>query len=254
MDWGAIAAMRLRDCHNIHDFRRLARRRLPAPIFNYIDGAADDEVTHQRNTESFADCDLVPNVLHGVEKNSDPTLAEEVARYVPYYLDLGYFMSRSIAIVANLDDPIDTGMVVEIAYSTICNIPVIGVRTDLRSPLGNVEDVIGINPFPVEQCDCYIKAYPPTGNYDDVFKKTDFIIRKVDEKLKEWIPKKKNNMTENDNPIFKNLVKGAEILFSDIDDIHTQDNMIKIAQRFAGNKEFLLSIAPELVSITSEEE
>lgn len=190
----------------------------------------------------------------GVEETSDSNLAEEVARYVPYYLDLGYFMSRSIAIVANLDDPIDTGMVVEIAYSSICNIPVIGVRTDLRSPLGNVEDVIGINPFPVEQCDCYIKAYPPTGNYDDVFKKTDFIIGKVDEKLKEWIPKKKNNMTENDNPIFKNLVKGAEILFSDIDDIHTQDNMIKIAQRFAGNKEFLLSIAPELVSITSEEE
>ncbi len=67
MDWGAIAAMRLRDCHNIHDFRRLARRRLPGPIFNYIDGAADDEVTHRRNTESFEDCDLVPNVLRGVE-------------------------------------------------------------------------------------------------------------------------------------------------------------------------------------------
>jgi hypothetical protein len=25
-----------------HDFRELARRRLPGPIFNYIDGAADD--------------------------------------------------------------------------------------------------------------------------------------------------------------------------------------------------------------------
>ena len=37
--------MRLRDCHNFHDFRRLARRRLPGPIFNYIDGAADDETT-----------------------------------------------------------------------------------------------------------------------------------------------------------------------------------------------------------------
>src|ERR1700704_1366970 len=59
--------MRLRDCHNFHDFRRLARRRLPGPIFNYIDGAADDEVTHRRNTASFERCDLVPNVLRGVE-------------------------------------------------------------------------------------------------------------------------------------------------------------------------------------------
>jgi L-lactate dehydrogenase (cytochrome) len=59
--------MRLRDCHNFHDFRRLARRRLPGPIFNYIDGAADDEVTYRRNTESFERCDLVPNILRGVE-------------------------------------------------------------------------------------------------------------------------------------------------------------------------------------------
>lgn len=59
--------MRLAHCHNFHDFRELARQRLPAPIFNYIDGAADDEVTYRRNTESFERCDLVPNVLRGVD-------------------------------------------------------------------------------------------------------------------------------------------------------------------------------------------
>ena len=59
--------MRLNDCHNFHDFRDLARRRLPGPIFNYIDGAADDEVTYRQNTASFERCDLVPNVLRGVE-------------------------------------------------------------------------------------------------------------------------------------------------------------------------------------------
>lgn len=59
--------MRLENCHNFHDFRKLAQRRLPGPIFNYIDGAADDEVTYRRNTESFERCDLVPNILRGVE-------------------------------------------------------------------------------------------------------------------------------------------------------------------------------------------
>lgn len=58
--------MRLGDCHNFHDFRKLAQRRLPGPIFNYIDGGADDEVTLRRNTESFERCDLVPSVLRGV--------------------------------------------------------------------------------------------------------------------------------------------------------------------------------------------
>jgi len=60
--------MRLTDCHNFHDFRTLARRRLPGPIFDYIDGAADDEVTYRRNTASFERCDLVPNVLRGVDE------------------------------------------------------------------------------------------------------------------------------------------------------------------------------------------
>ena len=59
--------MRLSDCYNFHDFRKLAQQRLPGPIFNYIDGAADDEATFRQNTASFERCDLIPNVLRGVE-------------------------------------------------------------------------------------------------------------------------------------------------------------------------------------------
>ena len=58
--------MRLGDCHNFHDFRELARRRLPGPIFDYIAGGADDEATLRQNTASFERCDLVPNALRGV--------------------------------------------------------------------------------------------------------------------------------------------------------------------------------------------
>jgi L-lactate dehydrogenase (cytochrome) len=58
--------MQLRHCHNFHDFRELARRRLPSPIFDYIDGGADEEATLRQNTASFERCDLVPNVLRGV--------------------------------------------------------------------------------------------------------------------------------------------------------------------------------------------
>ena len=58
----------INNCHNVKDFRNLAKSRLPSPIFHYIDGAADDEVTYRRNTEAYDQCDLVPNVLTGVEK------------------------------------------------------------------------------------------------------------------------------------------------------------------------------------------
>lgn len=60
--------MQLSQCYKTADFRELARRRLPAPIFHYIDGGADDEVTMARNSSAFDDLDLVPNVLAGIDK------------------------------------------------------------------------------------------------------------------------------------------------------------------------------------------
>jgi L-lactate dehydrogenase (cytochrome) len=77
--------MRLKDCHNFHDFRRLAKERLPGPIFDYIDGAADDEVTLRRNTASFECCDLVPNVLRGVETVDLSTTVMGQKLAVPFY-------------------------------------------------------------------------------------------------------------------------------------------------------------------------
>ena len=56
------------NCNNVNDFRKLAKKKLPFPIFHYIDGAAEDEVTYRRNTESFEKCFLVPNVLKSVKE------------------------------------------------------------------------------------------------------------------------------------------------------------------------------------------
>ena len=58
--------MKIEDCHNFEDFRILSKKKLPSPIFHYIDGGSDDELTLKRNTSSFNDCDLVPNVLASV--------------------------------------------------------------------------------------------------------------------------------------------------------------------------------------------
>ncbi|PRD52398.1 alpha-hydroxy-acid oxidizing enzyme [Phyllobacterium myrsinacearum] len=77
--------MRLSDCHNFHDFRMLAKRRLPGPIFDYIDGAADDEVTYRRNTESFDHCDLIPNVLRGVKSVDTSVVVMGQKLAVPFY-------------------------------------------------------------------------------------------------------------------------------------------------------------------------
>ena len=77
---------KISNCYNTKDFRRLAKKRLPSPIFHYIDGAADDEVTYRRNTEAYEQCDLVPNVLAGVENIDMSTTVMGQKINMPLYL------------------------------------------------------------------------------------------------------------------------------------------------------------------------
>ena len=58
--------MRIGKCNNLMDFRAIARRRLPAPVFHYLDGGADDEVALARNTQAFDDYELLPSQLSDV--------------------------------------------------------------------------------------------------------------------------------------------------------------------------------------------
>ena len=56
----------LAKCYSISDLRTLAQRRLPRAVFDYADGAAEDEVTAQRNEAAFQGYDLLPKVLQDV--------------------------------------------------------------------------------------------------------------------------------------------------------------------------------------------
>ena len=79
--------MKISQCNNTADFRRLAKRRLPRPIFDYIDGGSDDETTLRRNSSAFESCDLIPNVLTGI---AQPDLGTTV---LGRKLKLPFFMS-----------------------------------------------------------------------------------------------------------------------------------------------------------------
>ena len=58
--------MQIKHCHNIGEFREMAKSRIPSPLFHYIDGGADDEFTLKRNTSAFEEYDLIPNGLADV--------------------------------------------------------------------------------------------------------------------------------------------------------------------------------------------
>lgn len=58
----------LSHAYNIDDVRRIARKRLPAPMFHYIDGGSDDEWTLGRNRTAFQDYQLMPECLRDVSR------------------------------------------------------------------------------------------------------------------------------------------------------------------------------------------
>ncbi len=57
---------RLESCYNVGDFERAARRRLPRPLFDYICGGADDEVTLRANSGAFDRFDFQPGCMKDV--------------------------------------------------------------------------------------------------------------------------------------------------------------------------------------------
>lgn len=58
----------LERCYSVADVRRLAWRRLPAPIFHYLDGGADDERTLERNTAAFDDYAFLPQTMRDITR------------------------------------------------------------------------------------------------------------------------------------------------------------------------------------------
>ena len=80
-------AERLRaEAVNIDDLRRLARRRLPNGVFNYIDGGAEDEVTMQANRAAFRRWNFAPRVLRDMSRVD--TSATLLGRRLPFPLVL----------------------------------------------------------------------------------------------------------------------------------------------------------------------
>ncbi len=59
-----------RDIHSVADARRLAQRRLPWMIFDYIDGSAGDETGAEANRQALQDIQLMPRVLRDVSKRN----------------------------------------------------------------------------------------------------------------------------------------------------------------------------------------
>jgi L-lactate dehydrogenase (cytochrome) len=78
---------RLSECYDVADLRRAARRRTPRPVFDYVDGAADGEISASSNVAAFRKWRLQPRVLADV--SSVDTSASVLGSPLPVPLALG---------------------------------------------------------------------------------------------------------------------------------------------------------------------
>src|ERR1700734_659385 len=65
---------RLSACHDITDLRATGRRLIPRPVFDYVDGGADEEVSLRANTRAFRQYRFQPRTLVNVSE-ADTTAA-----------------------------------------------------------------------------------------------------------------------------------------------------------------------------------
>ena len=54
--------------YSVATLRRIAQKRLPRPIFDFIDGGAEDEDTLRQNESAFSDWELLPKPMNGAAK------------------------------------------------------------------------------------------------------------------------------------------------------------------------------------------
>ncbi len=76
----------LNRCYNINDLRLRAKKKLPAPMFHYIDGGSDDEWTLRRNTNAFNDYELIPNYLENIAAIDLTTRVLGTTLKLPFFL------------------------------------------------------------------------------------------------------------------------------------------------------------------------
>lgn len=167
--------------------------------------------------------------------------AETAVQKIIYTLDMGGFLAKSNAVVAILDEPLDEGVLIEVSYARRLQLPVVGVRTDSRSPFGSSGDALGgIHFFAAFQCTSYIRAQPlaDPSRIDDLART---VIASIESEP----------VREATFEMFDPLISGAAAaLFDGIDvledDLHEPATIGRIVANYLRRRDVVDRLAPRL--------
>jgi len=108
----------------------------------------------QRDGFEFSEC---LQTLMDEEFGTDGHMKSKAFSWMIYLLDIGSFMHSADVVLANLDEPQDPGVIVEIMSAKQMGKKVVGYRTEFRSPHGEMGDYYnGMHWFTMLPCDEFI--------------------------------------------------------------------------------------------------
>ena len=173
-----------------------------------------------------------------------------IAKNIIYFLDMGIFIPNSDVVLANFDEPLDEGVVVESSYAKLMGKFVVGLRTDVRSPYGSPDEVFGgVHSFPACQSDKFISHYMSSRTTTEGGEQMKSLVDKIDCTISNanvvsggFVPKYVTS-----NPNFDFVLKGAYLLFEGVKDIHSKDGLNKIVSRYIDNEKVLSQVLPDTV-------
>jgi len=199
-----------------------------------------DVVLPQRQGFEFS---RLHTALEGIVSENE---IENAINHIIYYLDLGFLLHSCDFCFARLDEPADEGVIVEVKEAKRIHMPVIGYRTDIRSPYGSDKnEVRGAHFFPAYSCDMLInftsgKISEVEEGKKEIKRLAELIYLGAERILNNYngkLPHKDVNITSGIHYIGKTL-------FRDLEDLHSEESLTEIARRYVSLKKACGNLCP----------
>jgi len=222
-----------------------------APLFNWPDQVFNLKLTEKLKTfgynvflpqtEGFLFAELEDFLKKVLPKNE----VSNAVNHIIYFLDKGWFLGRSDLCLARLDEPIDEGVVDEINFSKMIGIPVVGFRTDVRTPYGSAKnDTGGMHFFPAYTCDKFILSPPEFNSLKIENSKLGQLVEKIDQAFRGMAILERNYSC----PLVEKVGEVSKKLFDGIQDIHSEEGLKAVAERYSNHKKYITEeVLPEII-------
>lgn len=161
-----------------------------------------------------------------------------------YLLDIGIFLPQCEIVLANLDEPIDEGVVVEMCYGRMMDKFTIGYRTDVRSPYGSIaEPLRGIHFFPALQCNVFLSHFMSSKSTSEANSEMQQLTNKIIQAIEQDYFVVSGTYCS----AASRIVEYARCLFGNIIDIHSKKHLRDIVQRYCSQKDVFANVFPLLI-------